>query len=332
MSLNLKKRGRYWYIYGTVAVGDKKETIKETSTRLANKSEAEHFCNSFEKSIRDELLFGKKRDPAADITVEDANTQWEKLNKPGHAQRSISKSIQCALGIYTTLAEIDTAKWMAYRAGYLYDKKPATIKAHKAVIRYYFTSMGLEPPKMPAPKSSEFKEIKLLERVANELIQEYPNFATGPGVFARYSGMRVNEIIRAKVEHALEDRPLLKIPDTKTDDFRYVPIHNKMRVYIEAAKKNGQTYIFEENEKPYPFNPDKPSNPFYNVHRGACKRLGIKDFTWHDWRHHWAYTAVEGGLDIKSLMKVGGWKNLETVSRYLAPNLDRAIEVITAMK
>src|SRR3546814_21051349 len=50
-------------------------------------------------------------------------------------------------------------------------------------------------------------------------------------------------------------------------------------------------------------------NPIKNQHATACKRAGIEDFTVHDWRHHWASHCVMAGIDLITIMNMGGWKS-----------------------
>ena len=59
-------------------------------------------------------------------------------------------------------------------------------------------------------------------------------------------------------------------------------------------------------------------NPIAKAHRTACKRAGITDFRVHDWRHHWASQHVMAGTDLETLRRMGGWKSLDMVQRYVA--------------
>ncbi|WP_230463146.1 tyrosine-type recombinase/integrase [Sphingobium sp. Cam5-1] len=57
-------------------------------------------------------------------------------------------------------------------------------------------------------------------------------------------------------------------------------------------------------------------NPLKNQHKMACKRTGIDDFTIYDWLHHWASHCVMTGIDLITIMHMGGWKSLRMAQRY----------------
>ena len=44
----------------------------------------------------------------------------------------------------------------------------------------------------------------------------------------------------------------------------------------------------------------------------------MEDFTVHDWRHHWAFHCVMAGIDLITIMRMGGWDSLRMVQRYAA--------------
>ncbi len=50
--------------------------------------------------------------------------------------------------------------------------------------------------------------------------------------------------------------------------------------------------------------------------RGTLKRLGIKDFRFHDLRHTWASWHVQAGTPLHALQELGGWESAEMVRRY----------------
>jgi len=56
--------------------------------------------------------------------------------------------------------------------------------------------------------------------------------------------------------------------------------------------------------------------------KGALKRAGISNFSFHDLRHTWASWLVQSGVPLSALQEMGGWESIEMVQRYahLAPN------------
>ena len=59
-------------------------------------------------------------------------------------------------------------------------------------------------------------------------------------------------------------------------------------------------------------------NPLRRAHATACRRVGVRNFTPHDWRHHWASWCVMSGVDLVTLKRMGGWASLAMVDRYAA--------------
>lgn len=50
--------------------------------------------------------------------------------------------------------------------------------------------------------------------------------------------------------------------------------------------------------------------------RKTLKKVGIKDFRWHDLRHTWASWHVQRGTPLHVLQALGGWESVEMVQRY----------------
>jgi len=55
---------------------------------------------------------------------------------------------------------------------------------------------------------------------------------------------------------------------------------------------------------------------------GACKRSDITNFSVHDCRHTWATWHYAANRHISALMRLGGWKTVSMVIRYVHSNVD----------
>jgi integrase len=87
--------------------------------------------------------------------------------------------------------------------------------------------------------------------------------------------------------------------------------------------------------KPYSDTRDAPvqgGNPLKNAHDSACRRAGISNFTVHDWRHHWASHCVMAGVDLITIMRLGGWKSLRMVQRYAAVDTSHMREAVHKLR
>lgn len=86
--------------------------------------------------------------------------------------------------------------------------------------------------------------------------------------------------------------------------------------------------------KPYQDTGKSPvpgGNPLKNSHATALERSGIEDFTVHDWRHHWASHCVMAGIDLITIMHMGGWKSLRMVQRYASVGVEHMREAINKL-
>lgn len=58
--LSIRKRGKIYYVRGTVKVGNKSRQVLEHSSGCYNEQKAKEYASSLEERIRNELLYGKQ--------------------------------------------------------------------------------------------------------------------------------------------------------------------------------------------------------------------------------------------------------------------------------
>ena len=63
----------------------------------------------------------------------------------------------------------------------------------------------------------------------------------------------------------------------------------------------------------------------------ACAKAGIEGFRVHDWRHDWAARMVMAGVDLYTLMRLGGWSSLQMVQRYASVSADHLREAMARL-
>jgi integrase len=118
--------------------------------------------------------------------------------------------------------------------------------------------------------------------------------------------------------------------DTKVGAVK-IPISSRLRAALDALPMRGQQY--------FPTYAGPTNNVTAKMFRGACHiariPVGRRDggVSFHCLRHTGATRMLAAGVDVKTVMKIGGWKNLVTMQRYLHPSdaLSRAaVETIGA--
>ena len=89
----------------------------------------------------------------------------------------------------------------------------------------------------------------------------------------------------------------------------------------ETARKllQGQLEI-HASEWVFPNPEDQPYNRMYvsRVFRKAARAAGLRDFHFHDLRHHGATMALNAGFTGEIVMALGGWKSGKMMRRYAA--------------
>lgn len=110
---------------------------------------------------------------------------------------------------------------------------------------------------------------------------------------AFYSGMRLAEILRAKV---VAGQWVLK--DTKNGDPRVIPIHPKVRAAaMSGAKKPAKSTV-------------------QSYFRKAARQAGHADLHFHDLRHSSASAMINQGIDLYTVGAVLGHRDGKSTKRY----------------
>ena len=81
-------------------------------------------------------------------------------------------------------------------------------------------------------------------------------------------------------------------------------------------------YGLNDNMVPYARREDGGGGQISTAFKGACRRAGIVDFSPHDCRHTWATMFYRATRDIEALMRLGGWRDIKMVQRYVHLDVD----------
>src|SRR5262249_42971633 len=95
--------------------------------------------------------------------------------------------------------------------------------------------------------------------------------------------------------------------------------------------------LAHESEWVFPAPHDRPYSRQYISRRfqRAARAAGLRDFHFHDLRHHGATMAINAGFTASVVMTLGGWKSERRMRRYAAvtdPTLRAAAEAISGAK
>lgn len=107
--------------------------------------------------------------------------------------------------------------------------------------------------------------------------------------------------------------------DTKVGGVR-IPISTRLRKILNALPQTGPHY--------FPSYATKVNRSFqvFKMFTATCARAGLESgrrtggLSFHSLRHTGATRMLAAGVDVKTVMLIGGWQNLHVLERYLHPS------------
>jgi integrase len=106
------------------------------------------------------------------------------------------------------------------------------------------------------------------------------------------------------------------IPKSKNGNARHIPLNDEALAAFKLlrARSVGQERVFISKR-------EEPLGGYKHWFDGAVEKAGIKDFTWHCFRHTFASRLVMARVDIRTVAELMGHKTIQMTMRYahLAP-------------
>ncbi len=328
--LTLRKRGKFWHVRGSVKVGRRTLKVEEHSTGFADRASAESYRVNFQVEKQQELLHGAAS-ITRQITFDDAAIAYLEVDRHLSEVLRVRQLQQAFSG--KRLADIDATSFAKFTRDVLPGRSPNTHERVRVVLAGVFKASGVKFPEIPSYEV--YKErIRWLTLPKSEWLLRWYNKRVQPiALVARDSGLRASENILMEVgrcDPSWGAHGAFHIANPKNGRDRVVPWTADVRVVVLnrlRGRKDGER-LWTGLRGDYTDTRRKGGNPVRSAHDTACRDAGITDFTWHDWRHHWATWAMrpveKGGFgwDLLQLQKVGGWEDLSSVQRYAAIVLD----------
>lgn len=323
----------FWWIAYTGADGKQKRESAKTTL----KTEAEYLLSKKRKEAREGItLPSRKKDMPfkefAETYLEWSKSQRSYTTKKDRVKLLLAEFDKINIGDIT----LETVEqYMSRRQAE--GRKPATINRAVATLKHMLTK-AVEWEKVDEDKVKKVRKVKLLKEnntrtrfISKEecraLIAECAPYLKPIVQTALYTGMRKQEILGLTWDRVDFNHGYIELDKTKNGDKRHIPISLPLRTVLEelaGTNLDGHKHVFHDRE----------GNRYQDVKRGfpgACKRAGITDFTFHDLRHTFASHLVMAGIDLTTISKLLGHKDLTMTLRYahLAPDhLAKAVEVL----
>jgi integrase len=193
--------------------------------------------------------------------------------------------------------------------------KPGTINRDLTTLR---AAMKLVRPELRFPQGAFAKaddtRVRWL-RPDEELtvLEPMPSPFREIAKVAALTLMRQGEIRMLRREHVHLEQGVVQLPRAKAGA--------RVVILSEAAQKIIRAQL-EAHASEWVF-PNPDGGPYSRVHvsrvfRKAARAAGLRDFRFHDLRHHGATMALNKGYTAPIVMALGGWKTEKMMRRYAA--------------
>lgn len=131
-------------------------------------------------------------------------------------------------------------------------------------------------------------------------------------IFALNTGKRLSEILNLRWSDVNFDTWHITIRESKSGDSWTIPVNSVVQELLQSLPKSPE-WVF----------PNRKGGRLKSIKDGwyaAVKRSKISHCRFHDLRHTWASEMGEH-TDLKTLMKLGGWKTADIPMRYIHPTV-----------
>jgi integrase len=344
--LTMRRRGKAHIIHirGSVSFGDRTIDIEEFSSGTSDEDAASHLMARKEIELREQLMFGP-RATASKARLSDAfDAYLNKAPKP-HSTDVVRVEVMRGRIGRTNLADAKAA-WHEFRDAYLLGHAPAGQDRYRslfqACVNVYHDKHDLPPFKLKAIPFDNQRIRFLSYEDRDRLIGSYSRQVQPIATMFAFQGPRTQEALQSVwgAKGVDMERGTIFFPRTKTGNPRTVAMHPRVvamlhPLWAERGRPQAGHVFLNRKGKPYTDTRDlkvQGGNPIKNAHNNACTRAGIEDFTVHDWRHHWASHCVMAGVDLPTIMRLGGWKSLRMVQRYAAVDTSHMEAAVMKLK
>ena len=319
--LKLTKRGKVWYIRGSV-----RGIPVYESTKTAYKEHAEALLIKREGEILNRSVHGA----SATATFLEAAVLY--MEQGG--ERRYMGPLVGHFGA-TPLAKIDQAA-IDFAAHVLKpDAKPSTVNRQvygpmAAVMHFAAKRKLCAYSKIERPKQPKGRVRWLRPNEADRLIDACALHFAPLVILLFYTGARVSEAVYLDWADVDLARRRVVFLDTKNGEDRGVPLHPRVFEALANLPHREGAVFRCPNSRPYVRRVDS-GGQIRTAFRAACRRAGIINFRPHDCRHTWATWLYSETRDLRLLMELGGWKSIAMVERYTHVNPDHLRPAIDAL-
>lgn len=342
MPLTVRKRGKYWHARGTVRWGRQVIKVVEFSTGCLTRRDAEEAAGDEERRIVQELRDGPEATARKAHLVDILDAYRDRPG--GHAALDLWRIKQLTEYIGERTVGEAPAAWDAFCRMRCAALKPATTDRFRVVLmaalHRHCDAAGIITPRLARLSYSNERTRFLTEAEERRLLRAYSRPARDVARFLAGTGCRTQEALRLTwrfVDLAGQGQVIFPAANTKARQTRAVPLSRPVRIMLRRIRRQrfgdrppppDANVFLSHHRRPYRDTRGEGGNPISKATATACERAKITDFHPHDWRHHWASKMVMRGMDLPTLMRLGGWATLRMVQRYAAVSAAHVAEQV----
>jgi integrase len=248
----------------------------------------------------------------------------EDLVHRGKSADSVARAVSTALAVERVTPELLAKAVSAITDADLYtfrkarqqaQSKPATINRDLRTLR---AALKRARPDYRVPSGVFFREDETRVRwlrpdeeltVLEPMAEPYRSIAK----LAALTLMRLSETLTLRREMVHLEHGVILLPQTKTEPRPVVLSQEAQKLLQSQLERHDAEWVFP-NASGRPYSRHTLGRKF----RTATRRAGLKDFHFHDLRHHGATMALNRGFTAPIVMALGGWKTERMMRRYAA--------------
>ncbi|MDQ2892796.1 MAG: site-specific integrase [Pseudomonadota bacterium] len=314
--------------------------ISEVSMGTSDEDAARHLMAERERALREELMFGRRVVLTRAAIADAFETYLSKPKRPNSSDILRVRVMNERIG-GMPLSD-PRAAWRAFQDAYLAGYAPAGQDRYRSLLQACI-NVWQERHDLPAIRIKAIpfdnQRIRFLSHAERDrLIGCYVPHVQPIATMFAFQGPRTQEALQLQWGAGGVDlaHGTIFFARTKTGNPRTVAIHPRVEALLTPLwEKRGRPddgHVFLNRlGRSYTDTRDlavQGGNPLKRAHTTACERAGVTAFTVHDWRHHWASHCVMAGIDLITIMRMGGWRSLRMVQRYAAVDTTHMHEAI----
>lgn len=311
MSLKKFRRGRTWYLRGTV----NGVSVYET-TGTSDQTQAERARAQREAQLWERVRFGER----GTHTFGEAVLIYLQARNPGQSFRDtlgrlVEHFEQWPLE-QLTQAAIDRYVAQQHPRAMPGTVIKAVITPMTAVLRAAAKRGWCEIPAFERPRVVKPKTCCLSDDEAKALVKACAPHLRPLILFLLNTGARLGEALNLQWTEVDLQRRRVVFVDTKNGESRGVPLNADAFVALANLPCRDDQVFLTPAGKPYYNSGGRGGSPIKTAFRGALRRAGLRNIRVHDLRHTFASKLVMNGVPLRTVAELLGHKDLSMVHRY----------------